>query len=102
ADPGPGKYRDLNNLPGWSMYDRHNSASTSRKRNDFNCLRYVAGAITDPKRLDKLWTDDNLYCSTAFAVPGPVFSLDELNKVAGGKDKLNAWLLWTKKAPMVV
>jgi hypothetical protein len=102
ADPGPGKYRDLRNLPAWSIYDRHNSASTSRKENDFNCLRYVAGAVADPKALDTRWQADNLLCSTAFAVPAPVWSLDELYKGTGGKDKLDAWLAWSKKAPMVV
>jgi hypothetical protein len=102
ADPGSGKYRDLSNLPGWSLYDRHNSTSTSRRDNDFNCLRYVAGSVADPKQLEKRWQDDNLYCSSAFAVPGPVWSLDELTKAAGGKDKLDAWLAWSKSAPMVV
>ena len=40
---GAGKYRDLRNLPGWSMYDRHNSAYSNRKQYDFNAMRYVAG-----------------------------------------------------------
>jgi hypothetical protein len=102
ADPGPGKYRDLHNLPGWSLYDRHGASSTSRKLNDFNCLRYVAGSIADPKALDKLWREDNLLCSSAFVVPGPVWSPEELAKAAGGKDKLDAWLAWSKTAPMVV
>jgi hypothetical protein len=101
ADPGAGKYRDLANLPAWSIYDRHSSTSTSRKENDFNCLRYVAGKITDPKQIDKVWQDDNLICSTAFAVPGPVWSVEELQKAAGGKDKLDAWLAWAKISPVI-
>ena len=102
ADPGMGKYRDLHNLPAWSIYDRHNSESTSRKKSDFNCLRYVAGSIGDAKVIEKRWQDDNLLCSTAFATPQPVWSLEELAKGAGGKDKLDAWLAWCKSAPMVV
>ena len=102
ADPGPGKYRDLHNLPAWSMYDRHNSESTSRKEFDFNCLRYVAGSITDHKALTKRWVDDNLYCSSAFAIPSPAFTLDELFKQAGGKDKLLAYLAACKTSPAVV
>ena len=78
ADPGPGKYLDLHNLPRWSMYDRFTAEPYSRRRNDFNCMRYVAASITDPKTLDKLWTGDNLYASSVFVVPDPVFSLEKL------------------------
>lgn len=102
ADPGAGKYRDLANLPGWSLYDRHNQETSTRKQYDFNCMRYVAGAISPPAVMDKRWQADNLYCSSAFAVPDPAFSLDELAKKAGGKDKLAAYLAYCKKAPMVV
>lgn len=102
ADPGPGKYHDLTNLPAWSLYDRHSGNLNSRKLFDFNCLRYVAGSITDAKILEKLWQSENLYCSTAFATPDPVFSMDELFKKGGGKDKLDANLAYYRKAPMVV
>ena len=102
ADPGSGKYLDLHNLPGWSMYDQHNSASSSRKQFDFNCMRYVAGSITDHKTLAKRWQDDNLYCSSAFAIPQPAFSLPEVFKLAGGKDKLDAYLAQCKASPYVV
>lgn len=102
ADPGAGKYRDLANLPAWGIYDRHSPEAHPRKRLDFNALRYVAGAITDPKLLEKRWQEENLYCSTAFATPDPVFSLDELFKKGGGKDKLDANLAYYRKAPMVV
>lgn len=102
ADPGPGKYRDLHNLPGWSMYDRHNSESSNRKQFDFNCMRYVAGSITDHKALMKRWQDDNLYCSSAFAIPSPAFSPDEAFKLAGGRDKLTAYLAACKSSPNVV
>ncbi len=102
ADPGRGRYRDLHNLPGWSMYDRHNNDSSNRKQFDFNCMRYVAGSITDPKAIAKRWLDDNLYCSSAFAIPTPAFSLDELYKQAGGKDKLLAYLAACKSSPAIV
>jgi hypothetical protein len=102
ADPGSGKYRDLHNLPAWSIYDGFTPASYTRKDNDFNCLRYVAGSITDPKVIDKHWQDDNLYCSSAFVVPGPVFSVEELFKAAGGKDKLDAYLAMSRKSPAIV
>ena len=98
----PGKYRDLRNLPGWSMYDRHNSASSNRKQFDFNCMRYVAGSITKLDGLEKRWTGDNLYCSSAFAIPTHAFSLDALFKQAGGQAKLDAYLQACGKSQMVV
>jgi hypothetical protein len=102
ADPGPGKYLDLHNLPAWSMYDRFTAAPYTRARNDYNCLRYVAGSVTDPKGLEKRWAEDNLYASSVFVVPQPVFSVDELGKGAKGKDRLDAYLKYAKTAPMVV
>jgi hypothetical protein len=102
ADPGSGKYLDLHNLPGWSMYDRHNSESSNRKQFDFNCMRYVAGSITDPKTLTRRWLEDNLYCSSAFAIPAPAFSLDDMFKRAGGKAKLDAYLAACKSSPAIV
>ncbi len=98
----PGKYRDLRNLPGWSMYDRHNSASSNRKQFDFNCMRQVAGSITKLDGLEKRWTGDNLYCSSAFAIPTHAFALKEMFKLAGGEDKLDAYLAGCRAAPMVV
>jgi hypothetical protein len=102
ADPGAGKYLDWHNLPAWSLYDRFTAEPYTRSRNDFNCLRYVAGSISDPKQLDKKWTEDNLYCSSAFVVPDPVFGLDQLLARAGGKDKLDAYLAFCKNGPMIV
>ncbi len=103
ADPGPGKYLDLVNLQAWGMYDRFSAAAYSRKQaNDISCIRYVAGSVTDPKLLDKLWTKDNLYASSAFVVPNPVNSVQELVKQAGGPDKLQSYLTFCKTAPMVV
>lgn len=101
ADPGPGKYRDLSRLPAWGIYDRFTAAPYTRRDNDFNCMRYVAGSISDIKVVEKRWQEDNLICSTAFAVPHPVFSMEELHKQAGGKAKLDAYLDWCRKAPMV-
>ncbi len=102
ADPGAGKYRVLHDLPAWSIYDGFTAAPYTRKDNDFNCLRYVAGSITEPKVIAKHWQDDNLYCSSPFVVPAPVFSVDELFKAAGGKDKLDAYLAAARKSPAVV
>jgi hypothetical protein len=102
ADPGAGKYRDLHNLPAWSIYDGFTAAPYTRKDNDLNCLRYVAGSITDPKVIDKHWQGDNLYCSSPFVVPGPVYSVEELFKAAAGKDKLDAYLAASRRSPAVV
>jgi hypothetical protein len=102
ADPGPGKYLDLHNLPAYSIYDRFSAAGYTRAVNDFNCLRYIAGSISDPKALDKSWQKDNVYASSAFVAPQPVLSVAELVKAAGGADKLQANLAFHKSAPMVV
>jgi hypothetical protein len=102
ADPGAGKYLDLHNLPAWSMYDRFTAEPYTRRRNDFNCLRYIAGSISDPKTLQKHWAEDNLYCSSAFVVPDVVWSPADLQARAGGRDKLDAYLTFCRTAPMVV
>lgn len=101
ADPGPGKYRDLHDLGGWNLYDRHGSRSTHDLR-AFNCSRYVAGSITPLALLERTWTNANVYASSAFAIPGPAFSLEDLTKLAGGPDKLDAYLAFTRTSPMVV
>lgn len=111
ADPGGGEYRDLRNLPAWSIYDQYSSDVYTRKRDDFNCTRYVAGSITPQQTIETHWKD-NLYCSTAFVTPVPPFSLDDLVKlvgdqgkpesVAGVKEKLDKYLGFCKSAPMVV
>jgi hypothetical protein len=101
ADPGPGKYLDLANLPVWSMYDRFTAEPYSRHKNNFNCLRYIAGSITNPKLLDKHWLKDNLVASSAFIVPGPAFSIEELIKSGGGKEKLYSNLAQYKTGPVV-
>jgi hypothetical protein len=99
----PGKYLDLHNLPAWSMYDRHAPTSSSRSGFDFNCMRYVAGAISDPKHLETLWSKDNLYASSAYVVPHPVFSIEELTKSGTNKKfQLQDTLTFCKTAPMVV
>ncbi|MHB9109671.1 MAG: ExbD/TolR family protein [Armatimonadota bacterium] len=102
-----GNYRDLRNLAGWSYYDGFTAAPYNRFRNDLNCLRYVAAYtdVTDPKLVEDLkyrWTKDNLYCSTFFIVPNPVWSLDELRKKAGGPEKLAEYMQFAKADPMVV
>src|SRR5207237_8034395 len=40
ADPGAGKYRDLQHLPEWSIYDGFGSQGYNRHQFDFNCMRY--------------------------------------------------------------
>src|SRR5262249_18544 len=85
-----------------SMYDGFTASPYTRKKNDFNCLRYVAGAISDPKKLQQTWSDDNLYCSSAFAIPIQAFNLDDMFKKAGGKDKLQALLSADRDSPAVV
>ncbi len=102
ADPGAGKYRDVHNLPGWSMYDRHNSNTSTRKQYDFNTIRYVAGSISPFDVMTKRWTGDNLYCSSAFSIPSETFSLDGMFKKAGGQAKLDAYLAQCSTSPMVV
>jgi len=102
-----GNYRDLHNLAGWTYYDGYTGTDYNRFRNDMNCLRYVAGynEVTDPKLIDDLkyrWTKDNLYCSSFFIVPSPVWSLDELNKKVGGPEKLAEYMQFAKDDAMVV
>jgi len=105
ADPGGAEYRDLRNLPVRSIYDQYQSDIYTRKRDDFNCNRYVASTITPQQTIETRWKD-NLYCSTAFVTPAPdpvpPFSLDDLSKKAGGQDKLDKYLTFCKTAPMVV
>jgi hypothetical protein len=102
-----GKYRDLHNLQGWTYYDGFTAAPYNRHRNDMNTLRYVESyrAVTDPKHVEELqakWAKDNLYCSTFFIVPNPVWSLDELIKKTGGQEKLAEYIKFTKDDAMVV
>jgi hypothetical protein len=110
ADPGK-DYLDLHNLGPWNIYDGFTAAQYTRKQNDFNCLRYVAGSITDVKLLEKAWKEDNLYCSTAFVAPDPVFSWGDLiarfsmnGKLtkAQAQQNLDEHLAFVKTAPMVV
>jgi hypothetical protein len=102
TDPGKDGARDLRALPGWSMYDRFSGDLYTRRANDFNCARDVAGKITPRELIEKRWTEDNLYSSTAFAVPDAVFSTAELVAKAGGQAALDAYLNFCKRAPMVV
>src|SRR5262249_25099971 len=46
ADPGRQAYLDLHRLPAWSIYDRFAGEIYTRRDNDFNCARDVAGKIT--------------------------------------------------------
>jgi len=98
ADPGAGKYFDLHNLPDWSIYDRFTGDPYTRSRNDFNAVRYVAGAFTPKDIMDKKWQEQNLYASTAFVTPGPVWSLAELQK----QPNLADYLAFVKTAPEVI
>lgn len=100
AGSGPLAFRDLQNLPGWNLYEGLTSDTYSRRLNDLNCMRYVAGTPFDRAALEKRWSEDNLYASTAFVTPQPVFSLAELEKQAGGRAKLDSTLAFMKEAPM--
>ena len=102
ADPGTHAPRDLRALPDWSMYDRFGQDAYTRRGNDLNAARDVAGAITPRATIEQRWAADNLYASTAFVVPGPVFSTAALVDKAGGQAALDAYLDFCKRAPMVV
>ena len=86
------KLRDLHNEPAWSIYDRFGGNYT-RSRNDFNCLRYVAGGISSEKVLWNTWTNDNLYCSSAFVSKRVAFTTNDFT---------TAYAEFCKTAPMVV
>src|SRR5262249_54825657 len=86
----------------WSVYDRHGAVRADRSRFDLNCYRYVAASITPRDALEKAWKGENVYASSAFVVPHAVWSMEDLIKSAGGKDKLDAYLAFCKSAPMVV
>ncbi|MCI0462034.1 MAG: hypothetical protein L0Z62_34210, partial [Gemmataceae bacterium] len=102
ADPGTQAIRDLRALPAWSIYDRYTGKLYTRRDNDFNCARDVAGKVTPRDVIEKRWAADNLYSSTVFVTPGPVFSTAELAAKAGGQAALDAYLDFCKQAPMVV
>jgi hypothetical protein len=108
ADPPPGATLDLQNLPPWSYYTGFTSAPYNRRGNDFSSSRDFPGydPVTNPKtvrRIEDLWKDDNLYTATFFVVPSPgVMSTAELAAKAGGEAKLDGYLDFAKKAPMVV
>jgi hypothetical protein len=102
ADPGPGKYRDLRNLPAWGMYDRHGAAVADRAHFDLNCYRYTA-ATTPRETLEKAWQAERIYGSTAFIEPArTAASPADLANKFGGQDKLAQYLDFCRSAPMVV
>lgn len=101
ADPGPGKYRDMQNVPSWGLYDRFANKAANRHHFDMNTLRYVAASISNQEQVEKLWKTDNLYCSSAYVVPDVVYSIEELTKNAGGASKLAAHLQFCKTGPVV-
>lgn len=101
ADPGLGKYRDTQNLMPWNLYDRFGNKVANRSRFDMNTLRYIAGSISSPELLEKLWKTENLYCSSAYVVPDVVYSVAELTQKAGGPAKLAAHLQYCKTGPVV-
>jgi hypothetical protein len=102
AGNGRGPYRNLHDLPAWSIYDGFTAKGYTRAEADMNAARYVGGSITARADLERLWTTENRLASTAFVVPSPVFSRAELEKAAGGEAALNANLQFLKDAPMVV
>lgn len=102
ATPAPNTARNLRALPDWSPYDRFSGEHYTRRANDFNCARDVAGRVTPRETIDKRWTDDNRYSSTAFVTPDTVFSMRDLVTHAGGQAALDAYLDFCRRAPMVV
>jgi len=98
----PDSFRDLRNLPAWSIYDGFTAKLYTRAAAGFNVSRYVARSITARPPLEKVWTEDNRLASSAFVTPGPVYSKEELAKAAGGAEALSANLDFLKTAPMVV
>ncbi len=98
----PATWRDLRNLPAWSIYDGFTAATYNGSNSGFNTIRYVAGAIADPIKLAKAWNEDNKMAASAFITKGAVFSPEELAKSAGGAAALAANLAFMKTAPMVV
>jgi len=102
ADPGPGKYHNLRAINAWNIYDRHGGQAADPAVSDVNSARFVAGGgITRQNHLEAIWKS-NKYASTAFGVPHPPLSVEELHKLAGGKEALEAWLAYCKTAPNVV
>jgi hypothetical protein len=99
---GPLVFRDLHNLPEWSIYDGFTPAPYDRRGNDLNCLRYVAASITNPAVVEQHWHDDNLYASSVFVTPQPALSLEDVVTQSGGRSKLEAYAAFCRKAPMVV
>jgi hypothetical protein len=106
ADPGPGAYRDLHNLPEWSMYDGFNDKPYNRRDNDFDSVRSVPSGAPDAKgreMLERRWKDDGLYASTYFlAPPEGAFSWDDLVATASGAEPFEACLRFAKDSPMVI
>ena len=84
------------------MYDLFAHTHHTRRDNDLNCVRDVAGKVTQRQAIEQRWTTDNLYSSSVFAAPGPVFSLADLVRQAGGRPARDAYLDFCKQAPMIV
>src|SRR5262249_5464805 len=77
ADLGSKADRKLQQPPPWSIDDGFTSDAYTRRKNDFNAARDVAGAITPRDTVEKRWSSDNLYSSTVFVTPAPVSSIAE-------------------------
>jgi hypothetical protein len=106
ADPGPGAYRDLHDLPEWSVYDGFNDKAYNRRDNDLSSVRAVPSGAPDAtgrEALDRRWREDGLYVSTYFLAPSAgAFSWDDLVAKAGGADRLDESLRFAEDSPMVV
>jgi hypothetical protein len=106
AHPGSGAYRDLHNLPEWSLYDGFNDKPYNSRDNDLDSVRTVPSGVPDSKgreMLERRWKDDGLYASTYFlAPPEGAFSWDDLLGKAGGAERLDEGLRFVKDSPMVI
>jgi len=98
ADPG-GDMMDLHTIGSWGMYDRHGGNLLQRELYDANCQRQISGISKLPE--GNGFPANSQYYASAY-LGNPAFSLDELARQHGGKDKLDAFLALCKNSPMVV
>ena len=102
ALPAPDDVQDLQTFPPYLVYDRFSRSAYNRHTYDLNALRYVAGSVGSREELEALWESDNLYSSTTFISPHPIWSIAELTEPFGDEGAMHAALRQWGQAPMVV